>query len=292
MTGKKKEPTKREPKASAALQRRLIDAARAGQLDDVRALLAEGADPYAVSAELDAIITVALEQGDAAWLRRHAVRILDPSHPNALRAREAAESLGEVEVTSSSIDAEDQPVAWGYYVPRAESVGGKPLALGASAACSTVVLMPGVPDRGLASAVVAKTIARVAGKALRVGGSVHPAVADYGSDIGVDAFAARWELVEPRRIALGLTIADSVFARPIAGRIIAEQRERETLERCAARLRRLHELAAPAIIIEKDEQNVRAAYERLAKLGWSAQADPIPDDLKATIESARATKKT
>src|SRR6202042_831575 len=85
----------------SAEQQRLVTAAKAGDLDALRGILAEGADTGTLGFHFAEAVRSALETGDTTWLKRTCKRALRPAqapHAHKVRARAFAESLGTIDL--------------------------------------------------------------------------------------------------------------------------------------------------------------------------------------------------
>jgi hypothetical protein len=268
----------------SAEQQRLVAAARAGDLDALRRILAEGGDTGTLGFHFAEAVRSALETGDTTWLQRTSKRALRPApapHPHKVRARAFAESLGVIDLVSTQWGEDERPVAWGFHVGKAEAAGGSALAIGVSAATPTLVLVPSLPERALATTVTARILACAPSPQLYAGAAleVPTDVIEPDDEVAISPLPVAWNIRDPGRPFP----EDALMAVPMRGRTFGMKIWRERVERRVARLERLIALRAPESILDDERRRIGLALLELDQAGWTRELDPLPDHVTDVI---------
>lgn len=204
----------------------------------------------------------------------------DPSS-HFTQVYDAFTQLGTTEGMSTARGAEDAPVAWGFDL--ATSLPElRWLALGVAATSPTVVVVPLAQEASLPEIVLARDLARVHGPSLAAG-----EVVDVSSIREVARMSptlpALWRPEPPPPALRELGLADVVVVRPARRRSCAVQQLYRRLERSVGRWRDLVALDAPAALLAGEEDQIRAAYEKLVAAGWDIEDDPLPEAVAAAV---------
>jgi hypothetical protein len=263
---------------------RLIAAGRAGDLDALRRLLAEGADTGTLGFHFAEAVKSAIETGDTTWLKRTCKRaprpVLTP-HPHKVRARAFAESLGVIDLVSTQWGADERLMAWGFHVGKAEAAGGGAMAIGVSAATPTLVLVRSLPELAQVTAVAARILACAPSPQLYAGANLEvPNDVITPDDEGVVArLRARWKIRDPGRPFP----EDALMAVPVRGPSFGMKIWRERVVRRVARLDRLVALQAPESILDDERRQIFVGLLELDQTGWTRELDPLPDHVTEVI---------
>ena len=266
-----------------AEQQRLVTAARAGDLDALRRILAEGADTGTLGFHFAEAVKSALETGDTTWLKRTSKRALRPAeapHPHKVRARAFAESRGVIDHVSTTWGDDERPLAWGFHVGPNDAAGGEALAIGVSAASPTMVIIRAAKEHALGATAVARILASAPSPHLHAGATLGPpSLFDPADEAAVADLPATWKLVDP-----GTSFPEDVLlASPVRGRTFGVKLWRERVERGVARLDRLIALNAPESIIADDRRRVGVCLAELVSAGWRKELDPLSDHVTDVV---------
>ncbi len=267
-------------------QERLIEAAKAGDLDGVRRALAEGADADALGFHFAGAVQSALQAGDATWLKRtitRALRAPEPPHPNEARARAFALELGKIDHTSVSRGEDQRAFAWGFHVGPTPAAGGDALAIGASARSGVMVLLPGKPEQAVVTTAIAKTLSRAPD--LWAGAAIAPPTAYYDDDIELGESPSTYKIIDPRSTFPDLAREDTLLAKPMPGMTIAMLARWEILVNRVDRLGKLHELNAPDVVVEEERRRIGEGFVDLLDVGWKPRLKPLPDHVANAVAS-------